>query len=214
MLSKVLQDIQLAKDGVMKVESGTAEETISKVIKTETGAHDPGLLNSSGQSADKAADIKFLAKETESMPSSLRNLTLDQIVRQTAIHLRNGQNEARIDLKPDFFGHIRMQVISKNQQVTVKILAEYGFVKDMIESNFHQLKIELRQQGLEVDRLEVMVSRDPDDSGDLKKKHTRSKAKPSTVDTRNEDLPPADQQSGSRQPLENAYHNRSVDYFA
>jgi flagellar hook-length control protein FliK len=44
--------------------------------------------------------------------------------------------------------------------VTVKILTEFGFVKDMIENNIHQLKADLQQHGLEVDKVDVSVSRD------------------------------------------------------
>jgi flagellar hook-length control protein FliK len=44
--------------------------------------------------------------------------------------------------------------------VTVKILTEFGFVKEMIENNIHQLKADLQQHGLEVDKVDVSVSRD------------------------------------------------------
>ena len=85
---------------------------------------------------------------------------MEQIVRRAVIQVRDGQHEARIDLKPEFLGHVRMQVITENQQVTVKILTEFGFVKEMIENNIQQLKADLQQQGLEVDKLDVSVSRD------------------------------------------------------
>jgi len=85
---------------------------------------------------------------------------MEQIVRRAVIQVRDGQHEARIDLKPDFMGHVRMQVITENQQVTVKILTEFGFVKDMIENSIQQLKADLQQQGLEVDKIDVSVSRD------------------------------------------------------
>jgi flagellar hook-length control protein FliK len=76
--------------------------------------------------------------------------------------MRNGQHEAKIDLKPEFLGHIRMQVTTENHQVTIKILTEFGFVKDMVENNIQQLKTDLQQQGLNVDKLEVAVSDDTD----------------------------------------------------
>ena len=81
-------------------------------------------------------------------------------MRRAVFQIKDGQQEARIDLKPDFLGHVRMQVIMENQQVTVKILTEFGFVKDMLENNIQQLKADLQQQGLEVDKIDVSVSRD------------------------------------------------------
>jgi flagellar hook-length control protein FliK len=77
--------------------------------------------------------------------------------------VRNGQHEAKIDLKPEFLGHVRMQVTTENHQVTVKILTEFGFVKDMVENNIHQLKSDLQQQGLMVDKLEVAISNGTDE---------------------------------------------------
>jgi len=213
-LSKVFQEAQLAKEGVLRVESGSIEETVSKVIKTEAGTSDHGLLSSSGQNTEKPAEPASIQKETEASQSDLRNQTMDQIVRKAAIHLRNGQHEARIDLKPDFLGHIRMLVISENQQVTVKILTEHGFVKDMIESNVHQLKADLQQQGLEVDKLEVTVSRDSENSGNFKDKFAQSKARQNHSDHQNEDDPAREKQGQTGEPVRTADGARTVDYFA
>ena len=213
-LSKVFQEAQLAKEGVVRVESGSLEETVSKVIKTEAGTSDNGLLNSSGQNPEKLAELASIKKDAETSQSELRNQTLDQIVRKAAIHLRNGQHEARIELKPDFLGHIRMQIISDNQQVTVKILAQHGFVKDMIESNVHQLKADLQQQGLEVDKLEVTVSRDSEDSANYKDKLAQSKFRHGSANRNGEDRPTEEQpQKPRHSPLvENG--SSTVDYFA
>jgi flagellar hook-length control protein FliK len=213
-LSKVFQEVQLAKEGVVRVESGSLEETGNKVIKTEAGTSDNGLWNSSGQNTEKLAEPASIQKDAETRQSELRNQTMDQIVRKAAIHLRNGQHEARIELKPDFLGHIRMQVISENQQVTVKILAQHGFVKDMIESNVHQLKADLQQQGLEVDKLEVTVARDSDDSANYKDKLAQSKFRQSSANRHSEDRPTEEQpEKPRRSPLvENG--SSSVDYFA
>jgi flagellar hook-length control protein FliK len=163
---------------------------------------------------EKAAESASAPPESESGQSRLRNPTLDQIVHRAAILLRNGQYEARIDLKPDFFGHIRMQVISENQQVTVKILAEHGFVKDMIESNVHQLKADLQQHGLAVDKLEVTVSRDPEDPGHSREKLAQSKTRQGNAGHPNEDRPTGGQQTDSRRWRPTAPGIGSVDYFA
>jgi flagellar hook-length control protein FliK len=139
---------------------------------------------------------------------------MDQIVRRAVIQLRNGQHEARIDLRPEFLGHIRMQVVSENQQVTVKILAEYGFVKDMIENNAHQLKADLQQHGLEIDKLEVSVSRDPDDSGSPRENLAGSKAKPGASDRKNEPRPAEKNIKDKRQPAPTSHSALTVDFFA
>jgi flagellar hook-length control protein FliK len=213
-LSKVFQETQLVKGGIVMVASGATEEAVGKVINTEAGSNDNGLLNSAGHSMGKAAEPATVQKEIKADQSDLRNQTLDQIVRKAAIHLRNGQHEARIELKPDFLGHIRMQVISASHQVTVKILAEHGFVKDMIESNIHQLKADLQQQGLEVDKLEVTVSRDSEDSGNYKDKLAQSKTRSNNGDWQNEDPPAKEKKRENTAPVRTADGAATVDYFA
>ena len=159
-LSKLINDVQVAKENPLKAEFATGEDAGSKVVKLEAGTNGSGQLRSQGQGFEKTLETTSLTRESEASSRELRNQTMDQIVRRAVIQVKGGQQEARIDLKPEFLGHVRMQVITANQQVTVKILTEFVFVKDMIENNIQQLKAELQQQGLEVDKVDVSVSRD------------------------------------------------------
>jgi flagellar hook-length control protein FliK len=213
-LSRVVREAQMVKEGLVKLDSGSIEETVAKVIKTETGSSDHNLLNSPGPNAEKLAEPAAKLKEAEAAQADFRNQTLNQIVRKAAIHLGNGLHEARIDLKPDFLGHIRMQVISDHHQVTVRILAEHGFVKDMIESNVHQLKVDLQQQGLEVDKLEVSVSRDPEDSGNSKDKMAQSKFRQGQANPNGDRDPGEEQPEKPRRSILTEEGSATVDYFA
>jgi flagellar hook-length control protein FliK len=159
-VSKLINDVQTEKDTPLKGDIGPGDEAGSKVVKTEAGTNDSGQLTSQSQPFDKTLESASGPKEAEAAQREFRNQTMEQIVRRAVIQVRDGQHEARIDLKPEFMGHLRMQVITENQQVTVKILTEFGFVKDMIENSVQQLKADLQQQGLEVDKVDVSVSRD------------------------------------------------------
>jgi len=159
-VSKLIHDAQVEKDNPLKVDPALADDAGSKVVKLEAGTNDSSQLGSQSQTFDKTLESASASKEAEAAQRELRTPTMEQIVRRAVIQVRDGQHEARIDLKPDFLGHVRMQVITENHQVTVKILTEFGFVKDMIENNIQQLKADLQQQGLEVDKLDVSVSRD------------------------------------------------------
>ncbi|UCD77009.1 MAG: flagellar hook-length control protein FliK [Desulfobacterales bacterium] len=213
-LSKVLQETRSQKDGNVKMSGGMSGETGGKVIKTEGGANDPGLLNPQNHQIEKTADPLSLSKAIESERSGLRTQTLDQIVQKAAMHLKNGQHEARIDLKPEFLGHIRMQVISENHQVTVRIMAEHGFVKDMIENNLHQLKANLQQQGLDIEKLEVSVSRDSDESGTPKERRAGMRARHGATDNGNQRHFEQDTPQDNRQPRRSPKSATGVDYFA
>jgi flagellar hook-length control protein FliK len=159
-ISKAADDATAGKDNSLKVDPVLNGDAGSKVVKSEGGTNDGGQWTSQGQTSERTVETPSTPKEAEGAQRELRTQTMDQIVRRALFQIKDGQQEARIDLKPDFLGHVRMQIITENQQVTVKILTEFGFVKDMIENNIQQLKADLQQQGLEVEKLDVSVSRD------------------------------------------------------
>ena len=172
-VSKMIHAAQLVKESAGRTDTAMSDELGGKITKVDAGANDNGLLSTQNQTAEKTFELISPSRHTETAQDGLRTQTLDQIVRKAAIYLRNGQHEAKIDLKPEFLGHVRMQVITENHQVTVKILTETGFIKDMVENSIHQLKADLQQQGLSVDKLEVAVSSDSEDY-----KHPQEKADP------------------------------------
>ncbi len=213
-LSRLLQDSQPAKEGDFKVQTGISEEATGKVIKTEAGTNDSSLFNSAGQHAEKAAETLSAPKEGAAGSNNLPTQTLDQIVRKASIHLNSGQHEARIDLKPDFLGHVRMQVIAENHQVTLKILTEHGFVKDMIENNIHQLKADLQQQGMTIDKLHVAVSSDPDEFGNPKEKLFGSRSRQEAAARDRHERPADEKPKDSGRSFRRADGSVTVDYFA
>jgi hypothetical protein len=99
-------------------------------------------------------------KDKEMPDATLRDSLFDQIVKRAVVKFKNERSEIKIDLKPEFLGNVRMQILTENQQVSVRILAESPVVRDMLEGGLQQLKTELNQQGLQVERLEVSVSED------------------------------------------------------
>jgi flagellar hook-length control protein FliK len=175
-ITKMIHDSILAKENQLKIDAILSDELGGKVIKVDVGTNnDNGLLSSQNQNVEKAFEATSLSRHIDSGQESLRNQTLDQIVRKAVIYIRNGQHAAKIDLKPEFLGHVRMQVITENHQVSIKIFTEFGFVKDMVENNIQQLKTDLQQQGLNVDKLEVAVSDDTDEHKNRQQKTGQSK---------------------------------------
>jgi hypothetical protein len=124
-------------------------------IESDKGADD--LLSLNGQSSDKVSEGISTTKETSSLPKALETDVLSQIVKKAALNLKNGQTQVKIEIKPESLGHIRMQISTENHQVTAKIMAETPLVKEIIENNIHQLKTELQNHGLEIDKFDVDV---------------------------------------------------------
>ena len=213
-VSKLINDAQVEKENPFKGDITPGDDAGSKVVKLEAGTNDSGQLTSQNQTFDKALESASAPKEGEAAQRELRTQTMEQIIRRAVIQVRNGQHEARIDLKPDFMGHVRMQVITENQQVTVKILTEFGFVKDQIENSIQQLKANLQQQGLEVDKIDVSVSRDSqgnkhpqENTADAKNLHREDKSSDHGNDREGQ------QERPNRSPLR-AEGLATVDYFA
>ena len=211
-VSKMIHDSQLAKENHVRMNVAMSDELGGKITKMDVGANDNGQLGSQNQTAEKVFEAISSSRETEA--STLRTQTLDQIVRKAVIHVRNGQHEAKIDLKPEFLGHVRMQVTTENHQVTVKILTEFGFVKDMVENNIHQLKADLQQQGLNVDKLEVAVSSDSDEYKSPHEKAGQAKDRQRS----NAHMNPGNREGETREQAGNHGLRKAgtttVDYFA
>lgn len=111
-------------------------------------------------SADEGRPLKPAAAlpQRESAPQVQRGGIFDQIVQRAALLARDGRTEMRIDLKPEALGQVRLQIMTEYQQVSVRIFAEHAGVREIIESHMAQLKSDLQQQGLQIDRLEVAVA--------------------------------------------------------
>jgi hypothetical protein len=110
---------------------------------------------------DKPAEAAAPARGRDTAAAPAKADLFDQIVQRAAVQVKNEQGEMRIDLKPEVLGHVRLQIVTDNQLVTVRILTELPIVRDLIENNIQQLKSDLQQQGLQVERIEVAVADDP-----------------------------------------------------
>jgi len=134
-------------------------------------------------------------------------------VQKAVLLLNNDQHEVRLELKPEFLGHIRMQIVTESQQVAIKIVAEFPFVKEMLENNLHQLKAVLQAQGLDIEELEVSVAHDSHAEGDAHPAAEAAKARAVQNGTDSADGLSAEA-SPSRSPGSDAMAETAIDYFA
>ena len=143
-----------------KLDAVSGEEAGPKLAKVTAGSKDTAFMHQQDQNFERLMEPTGTTREKEGSPGAWRAQTLEQIVSRAVYHLKNGQNSVRIDLKPEFLGQVRMQIVTVEQQVSVRITAELPVVKEMLDNNLQQLKADLQQQGLEVDDIEVSVSTD------------------------------------------------------
>ena len=86
--------------------------------------------------------------------------TLTDIIQKAVWRQENGQSQVRIQLKPAFLGHMHLNVVMDQLKITVEIRTETHLARDFLESNLHMLRVELKESGLEIGKISVLV--DPD----------------------------------------------------
>jgi len=153
------------KEAGLKVKVSGSEFSGGKIIGGEPESKDNGILLAKSGTGDKGFEEVMFSRENRLSSTISRTGTLNQIVEKAALSLKNGKSQARIELKPDFLGSVRMKITTENHLVRVRILTELPIVKEMIESNISQLKTDLQSQGLTIDKLDVSVANDSQQRG-------------------------------------------------
>jgi flagellar hook-length control protein FliK len=210
---KTPEEVFGIKSALQKSEMLPVHELGNKISQIDGDSKDSGFLFSQDQLPQHLTKLENGAQPSEAASRSLMPQTLNQIVQKAALSLHYGQHEVQLHLKPDFLGHIRMQIISEGQQIAIKMVAEFPFVKDMLENNLHQLKTELQAQGLDIDELEVSVSHDSHAERDVQQNAEAAKRQAGKTGTDSEDG--SSEEPGQTQSRDgDQMAETAIDYFA
>ena len=109
---------------------------------------------------DSAVHASHQTPEAPSDAKEMQSDVIRQIVQRMTLRSDGRQSQMQIRLKPEFLGNLRMDVITENRLVLVRMTAESHAVKEMIEQNIGLLKNELQQHGLQIQKIDVTVSTD------------------------------------------------------
>jgi flagellar hook-length control protein FliK len=107
--------------------------------------------------------VKALESSKPILPENLlaRGATEAKIINQIAntmtIRTNGTQNEVHINLDPPSLGKVRMNITTSGDTVRATIVAENHAVKQVIETNFNQLRDAMADQGLKLDSFTVTV---------------------------------------------------------
>jgi flagellar hook-length control protein FliK len=208
-----LEAVSDIKSAVQKSEMLALDARGDKISHIDGDAKDSGLLFAQDQMPPNLARLENGAQSTETAQRGLMSQALNQIVQKAVLSLHNGQHEVQLHLKPDYLGHIRMQIVSEGQQVGIKIAAEFPFVKDMLENNLNQLRADLQAQGLNIDELEVSVAHDFHAGGDLHQNAEATGLQAIKDDTDCEDGS-AEKSARAQSGHGGAMAQTAIDYFA
>jgi flagellar hook-length control protein FliK len=78
------------------------------------------------------------------------------------LQLKNGEtvNEVKIKLTPEALGDLMIKITMERGIVNARAIVENPVVKQIIESNLFELKENLKSQGINFDKFEVLVGED------------------------------------------------------
>lgn len=85
---------------------------------------------------------------------------LEQVAERMTVHIREGTSRAMIRLEPPDLGHIKLDIIVKDNVVKTHISAEHQAVKGVIEGNLNLLKNSLMQHGLTLEEVTISLFTD------------------------------------------------------
>lgn len=158
-----IKDTESPKDQPLDSTKSTPVES----IKSQTGFQETAkamAVEPSTTAAERTAagQSAALTRTDPSAVKTFQSTVMDQIVDQASLRSIGGRSEVQIRLKPDFLGHVQMNIATDKELVVVRIITDQPVVKDIIETHLHHLKAELQHQGLTIDKFDVMVSPDAD----------------------------------------------------
>ena len=134
----------------------------------EDGKGDEGKVRAGNENRGNFGEISLAASKYEN--TSLRVSSapdyqiprntdefINDIVRQFTLVARKGGGEARISLKPDFLGGMKLNLRLNNGEVSSFILVDNPSVRDLIISRLNVLEQGLLQHGLSLGSFQVEV---------------------------------------------------------
>ena len=209
------------KDNALTINSSDGTDAQSNNASTREGtpSFDSRLATAT---TSKAIEQGGAAKEVLPFIDKESNTdVIRQIVQRMTLRTEKQQSQMTIQLKPDFLGNVRLHVTTENQLVMVRMEAESMVVKDIIEHNMPHLKAELQQHGLEIEKFDVFVGSDNDDSRNgqqqagLRQGLKRNSNKEKFDEMQNENKEKDESSSsGDNRKVSKTTNNLEVDYFA
>ena len=150
---------QHATDSTTSTASNVSYSDVSSQVSARSDAGNPAASPAGVSPQSQGAVV---AQNETAMAKSFEATVMDQIVAKAAVRSSNGRSEIRIQLKPDFLGNVQMNIATDKEQLVVRILTDRPAVKEIIETHLHQLRTDLHQHGLTIDKFDVMVNPDAD----------------------------------------------------
>ena len=216
--------VELATVKEEELQKGQSSDAVKHTGSGQTQAH-PFQDTAKVLAGDPATNMAVkpttgqaaaLTRTEDSAVKTFQSTVMDQIVDKAAMRSIHGRSEIQIRLKPEFLGNVQMNIAADKEQLVVRIMTDRPVVKEIIETHLHHLKTELQNQGLAIDKFEVMVNPDANQQhsreqfAQMFKHHSsqngRQQAQEKDPETLNRD--------GGNHPDDVPHNRDGINYFA
>ena len=126
------------------------------------------IKDPSGINTQEASTRKTQAGQMVRKPAFARShsVILNQVIEASKGLKPPIMNSIKIILKPAHLGELRLEVKQLDDQLRVKLEADNQTVKEVLDKNSQAIRDSLRQQGLDVDRIEIELRQQKQDQQD------------------------------------------------
>lgn len=115
-----------------------------------------GELMAQHQMDNKGAVADVKAVETTYVELHDKGI-IDQIVTKAIVQLTDDKTTMELQLSPGNLGKVAISITAEQGMVKGQFVVENQAVKEMLETNLIQLKAQLEEQGIKVDKIEVAL---------------------------------------------------------
>lgn len=159
-ISTEIQSFELSDDAVDVQLAKSDKKADSDRHGGDAGNSKFGTPNEQAQQTDAMIQDTRQAA-VESAVSDTQRTNTENILRQIADYIRVNHSkeltEMELQLHPASLGAVKVQLSSKGGMVTAQFVAETEAVKNAIEAQATQLRLELEEQGVKIEAIEVAV---------------------------------------------------------
>ena len=120
------------------------------------------LSSTSGPSFAEAAGE--VSENQRPAARGLPGYLVEQVGRQIARSLLGGKNVVRLQLRPPELGTVKVEMDIKEHVLRLGMITENSSVKELLLSNAHELRDALVEQGVKLERLDVQINYDSNQS--------------------------------------------------
>ena len=136
------------------LEEGSVVKSKTRVMDIGNNIPGSGFLES----------INTVKENGENVKNFFPSYLIDQVGKQISRSILRGDKIIRLQLKPPELGTLRVEMDMKDNILKLGMITENGSVKELLLSNVNELRDALMQQGVKLERLDVQINHNFDQS--------------------------------------------------